>query len=225
MASFEINDDFLGLAIDDTKANPTDWVFTGDVDGMVVLQASQLGGVVRITADNATTNHGTTISKAGEPFAIVQNSGKKLWYGARVKNTVGTLDKHLLAFGLAGAGLDQDVMTDTTGVIADNKDFVGFNILAAASEGVLCSYKTSTETVVSQAALTDDEDWHRFALVFDGLLSVQPWVDGVKLATVIDVSAAAFPEVGLTPYFGIKVVGTAADEILDVDYIRCVQLR
>ena len=225
-AYFEVFDDFVGLAIDDSTGNPTDWVFTGDVAAMVVLQSSQLGGVVRITADDAATNNGTTISKTGEPFAIVQNSGKKLWYGARVKSTVGTEDKQLLAFGLAGAGLDQDVMTDTTGALADSKDFVGFNILATASELIACSYKTASIAVVSQTAITDHLDaWHVFNLVFDGVISVQPWVDGVKLGTVIDVSATAFPEVGLTPYFGIKVVGTAADEIVDVDWVRCVQLR
>lgn len=223
--TFEVFDDFVGLAIN-SDSNPIDWIWVGDTNGKVALQSSELGGVVRITADDGVANNGTSISKVGEPFAIVQNSGKKLWYGARVKSTVATEDEQLLAFGLAGAGLDQDVMTDTTGAIADTKDFVGFNILQTASELIACSYKTASIAVVSQTAITDHEDaWHVFNLVFDGLITVQPWVDGVKLTTAIDVSATAFPETGLTPYFGIKVVSTTADEVVDVDWIRCVQLR
>jgi len=228
-AAYQFFDDFSRLSLDDTTGNPVDYAWTGDVNGMVVLQSSQLGGVVKVTADDAASNHGTSISLRGEPFAIVEDSGKKLWYGARVKSTVGNEDKQLLAFGLAGAGLDHDLLTDTTGAIANNKDFIGFNILQAASELVKCSHKTTTETVVSQTALADHADaWHTYNLVFDGESSVTAWVDGVKLGTVLDVAAAAFPEVGVAPFLAIKIVtGGAAegDEIVEMDWWKCVQLR
>lgn len=218
-------EDFLGLAIDDTTALPVGWTATADTTGAIILELSSPGGTIKLTTHTDANDAAGLIlgsGATGEPFLIKQNTGKKLWYGSRVKMAEHT--DNLCAFiGLAGGGATFDAMTDTTGILADNVDLIGFNVLAASGDLVKYSFKTGTKAVVAATAITAHAAaYYTYNLYFDGLTTVYVYINDVYIGTM-DVSAAAFPENGVAPAFFVKTTSGAKN--MHIDWVKCVQLR
>ena len=220
-------DDFLKLPVDNTTANPTEWIYDGDADGDVTLMDGLLGGHLNVQT-GATINNATCIhlgaGSTNEIFKITKDSGKKLWAEFRVKA------KQHAAFGcligLAEVTVDRDLIADTTAIPDAGKKFIGFNILGAtpAEWDAIWSTVGQASDAISNVVANGD-DLHTFGIKFDGVNTVTFYVDGVAEGTTVAADAVKFPgDEELAPVVNIKTHATAAKE-MEIDWIKVVQLR
>lgn len=219
-------DDFETLAYGDVDAP-----WTLDNDTMVPVLGSAetvgLGGVLDF--GTATDNQWATIKRSsadtGAAYKITKDSGKKLWLGCRVKNTV--IDECSIYFGLFEQGVTEP-MADATGAenlgVAEDGVYWRCLLHATSDDWDCCHAKNGTEVEAAAAQLTSDTDWHVLGVTFNGASLVQWWADDVAVHSVA-ADATNFPhDVGLTVLFSMKV-GESVQKNVYVDWIKCVQLR
>ncbi len=227
--AFQFFEDFLGMPMDDTTANPTTWKYSSDTaTGGVTLPSGVVGGVINV-ACGGTDNNETYIQLGPlgtmEPFKILDASDHPLWFECRAK-ALEHADEGVF-IGLAEAGCAAaNFLADNTGAVAD-KDFIGFNILAATPEAWNTTWKKAGQTVATNAgeAGVNADDWHVFGFYFDGESTVTFFADGVACTTTATTSAATFPSgEELGPIVAVKT-GEAVAKNVQVDYIRVVQAR
>jgi len=186
-----------------TQATTGTWAITDEV-----------GGVARADCNSVTQGQGINVQKLGENFKCA--AGKDLWFEARFRVT-DTFDDCELFVGLA--------ITDTTVLVSQANtatDYIGWECVT--NDGI-CLFETEKAgvTVTGKAAMTLEEaTWAKVAFKVNGVTDIEHWVDDVKLSTTQ--ITANIPVVEMTPTIVCQSGGTA-DPLLDVDYIRCFQLR
>lgn len=218
-------DDFVLPSVDDTTGLPTTMVCAGDHKTTAFNKAS--GGVLQMNCGDTDNDEYYAQMAAGAlhaPFVITDANGKPLWfevYCKAMQHADGSFFIGLAEEGAAAA----DFMADNSGVLAD-KDFIGFNILAATPTAWNATWRKNGQAVqaITGVAVNAD-DYHRFGFHFDGLHTVTFYIDRVAHATVALSSAATFPSAQLmAPIFAVKT-GEGVDKSLAVDYIQVVQVR
>lgn len=216
-------DDFGSIALDDTTLLPTQYVGVFDATGSIAC-GSTTGGVVNLTT-HTDANDAVSLQLGLGRFPIVTDSGKKLWAEFRISTASAAATIAGAFVGLASAGYDFDILTDTTGVLAASKNLLGFRIIAATPAAWQACWKTGSQTVGTVAACVNAADYHTFGIYFDGKSTVTFYVDRVPLGTTVETDATAFPTgmVG-TPFFAIKTVSGDA-KVLSLDWVKVVQVR
>lgn len=149
-------------------------------------------------------------------------AGRTIIYEIRVAlnawDATGPVD---YAFGLMEITA-QNCLT-ITGNWGNINDAVGFwaNVAAAGITQAFYEENNNGQQLVGavQSAVFTDGDYHVFTIMMRGQTYAEWWVDGVKQQST-SFTAITVP---LTPFFGI--VGTAADDQMDVDYITVSQTR
>jgi len=233
-SAYEFFDDFTKFSVGDNTG-----IWTLDqTNGSAVLVSSEAatgkGGVVRIgtdgTADNDYATIKVTTADTGAAFRIEDGAttSKKLWFAARVypyevtdcSYYVGLFDQTTTEPGLDDTG------AENLGAAQDGVYFRSLN--GTPTELDFCCAKNGSETEVKGAAGTlAATTWITVGFKYDGNSTVQAWINGVKVATVMSTSLTNFPDdVGLTPLMFVKD-GEATGEIkyLYCDWIKCVQER
>lgn len=214
-------DDFYSIALDDTTLKPTQYIGAFDANGAIGCSAADVGGAL-VLSTHTDANDGVSCT-FGSP-SVIRRTGKKMWAEFRVKanahaNIAGAF------IGLAGATTyDFDTLTDTTGVLAETRELIGFRILAATPAAWQACWKTDGQTVGSVAACANADDYHTFGIYYDGVTTVSFYVDRVLLGTSVETDATAFATGGyFVPFACIKTV-TAAKSLY-IDWIKCVNQR
>lgn len=186
-------------------------------------------GVVELTTTNSANNEvhiAASVANAAPFAAISSSSPKTVIFEARVN--LSSVADVAAVVGLAEPGFAANSgLADTTGAIAD-KDFVGFQVLAAAPTAWDAIYHKAGQTQVqvlaaahTQAASTYVKLGFRYNAVSGDL---DYYVNGAWVATVSDVSVTAFPDGELlAPIFGVKTFASAA-KVLRVDWFCTVVL-
>lgn len=240
--AYGVFEDFMAQAAVDSLylTTPTGWYASGDTTvattlGMLPV-ADTYGGVGRLTINKHLANSGEIVkmtnifSASSEPFKIVSNSGKKLWFAARVRFPA-AVDSCSFAFGLTRKTATWDsIFTDTTGEIYSTG--LMFNVTMTTPGSSPDSVKFTEATNGSKdwqyAQKVTANVWYTFGFYFNGADKVYPYVNDT-LKTPIDTDDATFPDENLTLFIGGKKLGldVFGTEVrhLDVDWIKCVQLR
>lgn len=187
-----------------------DWTITTTEAGAgaatEALTANDLGGSLLITNDDA-DNDLDSLQQNEETWKMA--SGKRLWYETRIK--VADADDVDLFVGLG--------ITDTTPL--DTADRVGFQI-DDADASILCkSEKNSTETSTDSGQDAADATYVQLGIYWDGLSSVEFYVDRSKVATHTTNNP---DDVNLAITMHVQN-GSAAANTLTVDYIYVTQER
>jgi hypothetical protein len=216
-------DDFTQLQV--TNGNTVGgYISTVDAGGTLIQEAQLPGIAVQIGTDGD-DNDGSFLARqtAVGAFDITINSGRRLAFESRFKVVQGA--EVGIFVGLAEAGLDQDLIVDSTGAIQD-KDVIGFHCLMNATDvDIDCVTRIEGGTAINAATtITEDEDddFQIYGFRFDGAETIHWYVDNVEIATQT-IAAATFPTgEALTPTFCIKT-GEAVEKDLTIDYWRCVQ--
>lgn len=240
-----VHEDFLGTyAIttpDATQPIGTGaFTFVGDSDTSITSVADCPSGIVDMETDTTDEDQGYLVSQA---FAkIVRNSGKKVWFEARV--APGDVDDDCGTF----VGL-----TEEDGMVADFIEADPTNYLATLDAATAIGYfqgkttvgdqydlmnkKTSGTAVrlladvtnadaipsASQASLIDGvgatgAGFHKLGIKFDGRETLHYYVDGYRVATD-DVDSTVDQSNYLGAIVGIKTGDGAAEKIF-IDWIR-----
>lgn len=194
------------------------WVTTEDADksgsdGIMDV----VGGVYQNFCDGNDNDESYCIS-SGEVFKFT--SGKKMWFEARLRVDEANTDDANVIVGLMDAA-GADALKDDGGGAPDSYDGAVF----LKVDGTLAwQFETSNATAqVTNAAVGTytDDTFVRLGFYFDGVSKITPYVNGVA-KTAHTISLTGLEEMHL--FFGIKA-GGANEESIEIDYIRCIQLR
>lgn len=210
--------------------------YRGDLDTeLAIIDDFRYGGV-RMETDATAADAGSLVTS---PLgSIVRNSGKKMWFEARV--APGDVDDDMGTFvGLVELdGANHDVIADdpaTDASVAD-QSLIGFfqnnanpdayNIIyrkaGSAPVTVATDVTNSGKIPVEERSSLTDGGFHRLGIRFDGRETVEFYVNGYRVAT-LDVTSLVDQS---QDYCGIVAVktGDGAAELLDTAYMAAAFL-
>lgn len=206
--------------------------FRGDTDTELAVIDDQRYGGVRMETDTTAGDAGSLVTS---PLgSIVRNSGRKMWFEARV--APGDVDDDMGSFvGLVELdGANHDLISDdpaTNASLADqsaigfyqnNANPDAYNIVYRKAGGavtlVASDVTNSTKIPESERSSLTDGGYVRLGIRFDGRESIEFYVNGYKVASLEVTSLVDQAQ----DYCGIVNVktGDGAAELLDTDYIR-----
>lgn len=223
--AFEIFDDFLypvTSAISDTMA----WTVLSDgATGTPVFQDAA-GGIFNVVTAAADNDY-SAYSSVTEPFLFA--AGKKLWYEARFKIAEATTSESTWWFGLMDTLTTGGMQADVGGPLAS---YDGALIWKTPETALTVNFETSnagTQNTLSAFATSISNTWHRAGFYFDGAATtstITPYFHNGTSWTVgaaQNITLSGLEEMHMV--HGVKAGPTAAAETLQIDYVRCVQLR
>ena len=218
--AFEIFDDFM----DPASATASDvQAFTETDDGGTGTNAFQdaASGIYNVVTAAADNDH-HAMSSVSEVFLFA--SGKKLWFEARFKLSEANTNESAWWFGLTDTLTTGGLQADAAGPLASYDgaliwkdeatmeiDFETSNAASQATGSNIATFVTNT--------------WTTVGFYFDGTATtstITPYVDGTGY-TAQNITLAGLQEMHLV--FGVKAGPSNGAETLQVDYVRCVQLR
>lgn len=208
----ELFDDFTEY---DNTASVGNWTLTEVGTGTDALSDATAGGVVVLTCQATTDNACEQITHTGAPFKLA--AGKTLWFEARVKFT-GDITQSEVSLGLVNSGEDLTAVADVI-----PQDGVSFSKQDGATTFTATASKNGTDTgAVSGVHTLVSGSWVTFGLLIDGVTSITPYVNGVAKTAL---TATICDDELLTPYFLVRNGDATTQEVLEIDYVRVVQLR
>lgn len=222
---FMIFDDFMNpatTAISDTQA----WTVLSDgATGTPVFQDAA-GGVFNVVTAAADNDY-SAYSSVTEPFLFA--SGKELWFEARFRCAEATTNESTWWFGLSDTLTTGAMQANTSGPLAS---YDGALIWKTPETAMTVNFETSnagTQATTSAFATAITNTWHRCGFYFNGAATTSvitpyfhngtSWTTG----TAQNITLSGLEEMHVV--YGIKAGPTGAAETLQIDYIKCVQLR
>jgi len=208
---FELFDDFLSF---DPTAAVGDWPETVVGTGTQARLADVAGGVLRLSCQATTDDACEQMMFVSDPFKLA--AAKTLWYETRVRITGDVQSEH--SFGLAALGEDLTAVADVLpqdGVSFSTQDASLAAALTASKDGTNTGAVAGVHTLVTAA-------WVVLGFKIVGLTSITPYVNGVAGTAAV---ATFCDNESLAPYFLVRNGDATTAQILDIDYVRCVQLR
>lgn len=189
------------------------WILTAATSGTGVAGV-KAGGVVTLDTGAATDGQGPQMQAAGVDFFPA--TGKTLWFECRVNPLVFITGDFF--FGLAE--LDTSIVASSDMSTANH---IGFQCFTGDGILLVTSAKASVAVTPYSAGYTlTAATYVRLGIVIKDATLATFYVNGVAVATTV--ATANIPVVGLTPSVSVHATGTD-QQILDVDYVKCVQLR
>lgn len=207
-----LHDDFLWFTEADIW-NTTEDAGKSGTDGIMDV----LGGVYANFCDGDDNDESYCIS-AGESFKFT--SGKKMWFEARLRVDESNSDDANVIVGLMDAAGANALQDDGDGPAASYDGAVFFKVDGGTKWQFETSNAGTQETSATFGTYTDDT-FVRVGFYFDGVATITPYLNGVA-GTAHTISLTGLEE--MHAFFGIKA-GGANEESVEIDYIKCVQLR
>lgn len=170
------------------------------------------GGQLRLTAGTA-DNTRTLMRRSKETFTL--ESGKRAWFGIRMKNNTEVTEVDWLA-GLSVEDISPIASTAANRLVF-HKDDGDTNIDFALTSG--------GSTTREAAIATCDTSFHVYEIEFDGVSEFKCFVDGVHTATI---TTTSFPTTEMKPMIALQngSAGTAATRgSLDIDWVYAAKER
>lgn len=223
---FEIFDDFLcpvTSAISDTMA----WTVLSDGGTGTPVFQDAAGGIFNVVTAAADNDY-SAYSSVTEPFKFA--AGKKLFFEARFKLAEATTNESAWWFGLSDTLTTGGLQADAAGPLASYDGALIWKDEATMAIDFETSNAGTQATTTNMGTFVTDT-WTKVGFYFDGTATtsrVFPFIDlgggsGWQAGTAQNITLSGLEEMHIV--FGVKAGPTAAAETLQVDYIRCLQLR
>jgi hypothetical protein len=217
---FEIFDDFLNpvtSAISDTQA----WTVLSDGSTGTPVFQDAAGGIFNVVTAAADNDY-SAYSSVLEAFKFA--SGKELWFEARFKLAEATTNESAWWFGLSDTLTTGGLQANAAGPLASYD-----GALVWKDEATLeIDFETSnagTQATLSNFATFISDTWFRVGFYFDGS-TITPYVhNGTSWTkgTAQNITLSGLEE--MHTVYGVKAGPSGAAETLQIDYIKCRQLR
>jgi len=218
-------DDFYAKPLDDAQDKWLEVDDAGTGTNSIADSAGGVGTVVTAAADN--DYH--AISSIGESFLFA--SGKKLWFEARFKVAEANTNESAWWFGLTDTLTTGGLQAHAAGPLASYD-----GALIWKDEGTM-SIDFETSNAGTQATAAADggtfvtNTWTTVGFYFDGTATtstITPYYNvaggsALTAGTAKNITLAGLEEMHLVA--GIKAGPSGGAETLQIDYIKCVQLR
>lgn len=222
---FMIFDDFMNPA-SATASDVQAWTALNDGGTGTPAFQDAAGGIFNVVTAAADNDY-AAYSSLSEVFKFA--AGKELWFEARFKIAEATTSESTWWFGLTDTLTTGGMQANAAGPLAS---YDGALIWKTPETAMTVNFETSnagTQNTLSAFATAITDTWHRAGFYFDGTATtstIKPyfhngtsWVAG----TAQNITLSGLEEMHLV--FGVKAGPTAAAETLQVDYVKCLQLR
>lgn len=223
--AFEIFDDFLNPA-SATASDVQAWTAVNDGGTGTPAFQDAAGGIFNVVTAAADNDY-SAYSSVAENFLFA--SGKPLWAEMRFKIAEATTNESTWWFGLSDTLTTGGMQANTGGPLAS---YDGALIWKTPETALTVNFETSnagTQNTLSAFATSISNTWHRAGFYFDGVATtstITPYFHNGTSWTIgaaQNITLSGLEEMHLV--FGVKAGPTAAAETLQVDYVRCVQVR
>lgn len=221
---FTLFDDFLCPA-SSTASDYMAW--TAINDGATGTPAFQdaAGGIFNVVTAAADNDY-AAYSSVAENWLFA--AGKELWFEARFKLAEATTNESAWWFGLTDTLTTGGFQANTAGPLASYDGALIWKDEATMAIDFETSNAGTQNTTTNMGTFVTNT-WTKVGFYFDGATTtsnVLPYIDvgsGWVAGTSKTITLSGLEEMHLV--FGVKAGPTAAAETLQVDYIKCVQLR
>ena len=176
-----------------------------------------VGGVYTNFCDGDDNDESYCISTA-ETFLIA--TGKKIWFEARLRVDEAATDDANVMVGLSDSA-GADMILDNGGGPAASYDGVVFTKVDGGTKWQFETSNAGTQETTAEVAAYADDTFVRLGFYYDGVTGITPYVDGTA-GTAHTIAVAGLEEMHV--FFGIKA-GSVVEEAIEIDYVKCVQLR
>ena len=221
--SHEYMEDFLGMKA--TVADGDKGINVIVTDNGSVTSANSAtypGGVVVLAASDTSAGDNDECYIGSEALNWTINTGKDLYFEARIKLTEASTNAANIVVGLIDEN-NANALEDDAGGPDDDYNGVGFYKVDGGTVWQFESAKSTSHATTASAGAFASGTWYRLGFYVDSEASITPYIDGVA-GTPITTTASIPNDVALGWICGVKN-GIAAAESLYVDYVRIVQLR
>ena len=221
-------DDFINPASATASDNQAYTVTSDGATGTNAFQDAP-GGVFNVVTAAADNDY-QALSTVSEIFKFA--AGKKLWFEARFKLAETTTNDSAWWFGLTDTLTTGGFQADAAGPLASYDGA----LIWKDEDTMTIDFETSnagTQNTTSAMATFVSNTWTRVGFYFDGAATtsvITPYyevtgVDGAAMVagTAQNITLSGLEEMHLV--FGVKAGPHGAAETLQVDYIKCMQLR
>lgn len=183
--------------------------------------ATEVGGVLRLTTGATDENEvGISWGLAASVLGKIDAGTGACGFEARIRPNTVADGNLLLACGMGEeAIMAANMLVDSTGVLVD-KDFVGFQTLAASGTALKAVHNTASgggTTNLGTAGTLTAATWHKLGWWFDGIDKVTYFFNGVPMYTVKE-SATNFPDGEELTFALYAKAGTAVTLTVDIDW-------
>jgi hypothetical protein len=211
LPAYELHDDFFQH---DPTATVGRWPELVVGAGTQSLLDDVAGGVCRLSCQATTDDACEQMTFVSAPFYLA--AGKTLWYETRIKITGDIQSEH--SFGLVALGENLTAVADVLPA-----DGVSFSTQDGSLAVALTCSKDGTDTgAVAGVHTLVSGSWVTLGFLVNGVTSVTPYVNGVAgtaaTTTICD-------DESLAPYFLVRNGDGVTTQIMDIDYVKVVQLR
>jgi hypothetical protein len=184
------------------------------------------GGIFNVVTAAADNDY-SAYSSVTEPFKFA--AGKKLWFEARFKVAEATTDESTWWFGLTDTLTTGGMQANAAGPLASYDGALWYKTPETSMTINFESSNAGTQVTTADIATSVTDTWTKVAFYFDGTATtstITPFYDigaGWVKGTAQSITLSGLEEMHVV--FGIKAGPTAAAETLQVDYVKCLQLR
>ena len=220
---FEVFDDFHIY----TTVSTGPFATTATDSGTITVADGGVGGVALVAASDGSVadNDESYLHQAFETFLFA--NAKPLWFECRVALTEANTDDANVAVGVKDAWAADSILDDGAGPSASYSGALFFKVDGGTVWQAECSIAgTQTTVTLTGASFPGDGTYQRMGIEFiptsSTIATVNFYIDGVLVGSTaaFTYTSATHMEAGV----GVKNGDTNA-EILNVDYIRCSQVR
>lgn len=222
---FQMFDDFVYPATT-AVSDVTAWSAVNDGGTGTPVYQDAAGGVFNVVTAAADNDY-SAYKSLTQPFLFA--AGKPLWFEARFKVSEATTSESTWWFGLSDTTTTGGMQANAAGPLAS---YDGALIYKTPETAMTVNFEVSnagTQSTLSEFATSITNTWHRVAFYFDGAATtsyITPWFHNGTSWTAgspLSITLASLEEMNLI--YGIKAGPSGGAETLQVDYVRCVQLR
>jgi len=226
-------DDFTNTGDQASTTIVGGWESYIDTGCSAVVTDDAANGIMKLTCDATGNDEEVAIQLGSDhaPFAVISTAGsqKALWYETRVAFTATTNQQAYI--GLADGGVPGDSLLADAGTGINDKDFIGFRLLEADSDGLDAVYRTTSTEVVHQdaaqvvVASTYYKIGFKYMMDSDRNWRLHYYVDGVEQSSGVLATATSVPDgVYMAPLFAIKQ-HEAAEKAMNIDWVKVAMAR
>jgi len=207
-----------------TDADPptlANWTATqaGGEGGLVIADAA--GGVLQVDSECTTQHRGIQIQQTIAPFLPVAN--KDIWFEARlnIDDTATTIESFV------GLAAKDTTLSPNGNLDSASSEFIGFGVetgLAGVNYFYMCKATVEVKDTMGTAGTFAEDTWIRLGFHIDGVTGIHAFIDGVEIA----LTTVVYTSIPVTDALSVSFVcqgDSTNDVIMNVDWVKCVQLR
>lgn len=176
-------------------------------------------GVLVITCSDGTVVDNDEASVGSEVKSWILQTGKDLWYEARVKFTEQNADDANIGVGLMSTHAANTLQADGVGPPASYDGIVFYKVDGGTVWNIECSQAGNQTTVIS-VATRQSGSWARLGFHVVGRERVDFYIDGIQVGSI----SANLPTAAMGLFFGARN-GFTNNEVLNADSVDIVQLK